>query len=277
MPRDTFAQARRERNAALLDAMVLAASADGKISADELEVVLSRIIERPEFEGVAAQELSSMLELSARRLTQARTLDEVLTHLQQRLPDHRNRLLAFGLATSVTLADRRATRAELGLLKSFQAALNVTEEEVSRLFETVEAGRSLGDALGEPLEQLYAETMVLVSAADGEVTHAELDSMLENLAGDPLFKDVSLEQAQKYLRDAVLNLTAEGMPARLTALAHGLASHPQRVRAFRLALAVANASGEGPSKAELGVLDLLQATFGLADAEVARLTPRSLR
>ena len=215
-----------------------------------------------------------MLELSAKRLSAARSLDEVLSQLKQRLPDHRNRLLAFGLATSVALADRKATRAELGLLKSFQAALQVTETEVSRLFEAVEAGQPLGEALGEPLEQLYAETMVLVSAADGQVTHAELDSMLENLAGDPLFKDVSLEQAQKYLRDAVLNLSHEGMPQRLTALAHGLSSHAQRVRAFKLAHAVAWASGEAPSKAELGVLDLLQATFGLSDAEVSRLALR---
>ena len=53
-------------------------------------------------------------------------------------------------------------------------------------------------------------------------------------------------------------------------LAHGLTTHPQRVNAFRLAMKIAHASGK-PSAAEHRVLDLLQATFGLADDEVARL------
>ncbi|MFO0596721.1 MAG: tellurite resistance TerB family protein [Myxococcaceae bacterium] len=274
MPRNALAQTRADRNAALLDAMVLAASADGKIEAIELQQLLTRIIERPEFDGVDAAELSGMVEHSVRRLSQARTLDDILHVLKERLGDHRSRLLAFGLATSIALADERATREELGVLKSLQRALGLTEDEVSRTFEQVQSGASLADVLGEPLEQLYAETMVLVSAADGQVKEHELQSMLENLAGDPVFKEVSLESAQKYLRDAVENLTSEGLPSRLSALAQGLSTHAQRSRAFRLAVRVAYSDGK-PSPAELRVLDLLQATFGLADHEVARITVES--
>ena len=94
------------------------------------------------------------------------------------------------------------------------------------------------------------------------------------LAGDPVFKEASLESAQKYLRDAVQNLGSEGLPQRLTALAHGLSTHAQRSKAFRLAVRIAYASGK-PSPSELRVLDLLQATFGLADDEVARITVES--
>ena len=274
MPRDALSQARRDRNAALLDAMILAASADGKIAPAELQTLLRRIIERPEFEGVQAQELASMVEASAKRLSQARSLDDILHALKDRLPDHRNRLLAFGLATAVALADRKATREELGLLKSFQAALGLTEDEVSKVFVNVESGDSLAAVLGEPLEQLYAETMVLVSAADNQVKPEELHAMLENMAGDPVFKEASQEAGQKYLRQAVDNLASEGLPQRLTALAHGLSSHQQRSNAFRLAVRIAYASGK-PSPAELRVLDLLQATFGLADDEVARITVES--
>jgi tellurite resistance protein len=174
----------------------------------------------------------------------------------------------------VALADARATREELGVLKSLQHALGLTEEEVTRAFELVQSGASLAEVLGEPLEQLYAETMVLVSAADGQVKADELQTMLENLAGDPVFKEVSLEAAQKYLRDAIDNLTTEGLPQRLAALAQGLNTHAQRTRAFRLAVRVAYASGK-PTPSELRVLDLLQATFGLADHEVARITVES--
>lgn len=274
MPRDSLQQARTDRNAALLDAMVLAASADGQIAPKELQQVLERVIERPEFEGVMAQELSAMVEASAKRLANGRTLEELLHGINARLPNHRNRLLAFGLATAVALADRKATREELGLLKTFQQSLGLTEEEVSSVFVNVEAGESLSEILGEPLEQLYAETMVLVGAADGQVRQQELSAMLENLAGDPVFKEASLESAQNYLREAISNLTTEGLPARLTALAHGLSTHGQRSKAFRLAVRVAYATGK-PSPSELRVLDLLQATFGLADDEVARITVES--
>ncbi|MFZ5445913.1 MAG: tellurite resistance TerB family protein [Myxococcota bacterium] len=274
MPRDTLKQLRLDRNAALLDAMVLAASADGQISADELGGLLTRVIERPEFEGIDAQALSAMIEASAKRLTQAPSLDAVLHSIKERLPNHRNRLLAFGLATTIALADRKASREELGLLKSIQASLAISDADVSKVFEVVEQGRSLAEALGEPLEELYAETMVLVSAADGKVKKEELASMLENMAGDPTFQEASLESAQAYLRDAVINLTTDGLPQRLTVLAHGLATHARRLKAFRLAVRVAYANGK-PSPAELRVLELLQATFGLADDEVARITVES--
>lgn len=271
MPRNALEQARRDRNAALIDAMILAASADGQLRPVEVQTVIQRVIERPEFEGMAATELSGMVEALARRLSQARALEDILNALKARLPDHRNRLLAFGLATAVALADRRTQQDELSLLKTMQQALGISEQEVSRVFEVVEKGESLAVALGEPLERLYAETMVLVSAADGEVQPAELKRILEELAGDPVFKDVSLESADHYLRDAVQNLATEGLPQRLTVLAHGLSTHAQRTRAFRLAVRVAWAEGK-PSADGLRALELLQATFGLADDEVARIT-----
>lgn len=271
MPRDTIEQARRDRNAALIDAMILAASADGQFRPAEVQAVIQRVIERPEFEGVQATELAGLVESSARRLSQARALEDILHALRERLPDHRNRLLAFGLATSVALADRKGLKDELGLLKTMQLALGLSDDDVARVFETVEAGASLSEALGEPLERLYAETMVLVSAADGEVQPAELRRMLEELAGDPVFKDVSMEAAEHALRDAVQNLALEGLPQRLTVLARGLTTHAQRTKAFRLAVRVAYAEGQ-PSKDALRALELLQATFGLADDEVARIT-----
>jgi tellurite resistance protein len=271
MPRNAIEQVRKDRNAALIDAMVLAASADGQLQQAELRAVIQRIIERPEFDGVKANEVASLVEASAKRLSHARGLEDILHGLRARLPDHRNRLLAFGLATSVVLADRRAQRDELGLLKSMQATLGITEDEVGRVFETVEQGGSLAEALGEPLERLYAEAMVLVSAADGEVQPAELRRMLEELAGDPVFKDVSLEAADGYLRDAAQNLSLEGVPQRLMELARGLTTHRQRTRAFHLAVRVAYADGK-PSKDALVALELLQATFGLGDDEVARIT-----
>jgi tellurite resistance protein len=267
MPKEQAVRARKDRNAALVEAMVLAAAADGKVSSAELETLLTRVIERPEFEGTHSEELNSLVRNSAKTLASARSLDDILTSLRQRLPDHKNRMLAFGLAAAVAFADQRASRAELGLLKTFQAALGIAEDEVAQIVDVIEKGGSLAEALGEPLESLYAEVMVLVSASNGKIREAEARAMVESLVSDPLFADVSAQRAQGFITDSVAALASEGLPHRLQMLARGLMTHAQRLKAFRLAMRIANASGR-PSAGELKILDLLQATFGIADDEV---------
>lgn len=270
MPRDQAVAARKARNAALIESMLLAAIADGNISDHEMQTLLRRVMERPEFEGTQAPELNSLVEESVRRLAGSKDLASILQSLRERLPDHKNRMLAFGLASAVAFADNRATRSELGLLKTIQAALGISEEEVATIIDVVEKGGSLAEALGDSLERLYAEVMVLVSAADGQLHAAEARALVESFAADPLFHDVSPERAQAFVTESVEALATEGLPKRLTILAHGLSTHAHRLRAFRLAMRIANASGR-PSTAELRILDLLQATFGLADDEVEKI------
>jgi len=245
--------------------MLLAAAADGKVTERELQTLLRRVIERREFEGTRPDELKALVEGSVMKLASAHNLDEILRSLRQRLPDHRTRMLAFGLAVAVAFADQRATRSELGLLKTFQAALGISEDEVAQIVGVVEEGGSLAEALGEPQERLYAEVMVLVSAADGELREAESRALVETLVADPVFANVTPERAQAYVSGAVAAL-AEGLPKRLQALAQGLTTHPQRLKAFALAMRIANAGKA--TAAELKMLELLQATFGIADDEV---------
>ncbi|MBL8958130.1 MAG: hypothetical protein JNK82_45580 [Myxococcaceae bacterium] len=269
MPRDAAIAARKNRNAALVEAMVMAAVADGSIVQKELETLLRRVVERPEFEGTKPEELNALIEGSAAKLAGAKRLDDVLASLRERLPDHRNRLLAFGLAAAVALADRKATREELGLLKTFQMGLGISEAEVQEVFSAVEAGQPLNEVLGEPKERLYAEVMVLVSVVDGKVSAQEASAIVEALAGDPVFRELSMDRAQLFVRDAMQALSDDGMSKRLVVMAHSLTTHAQRVKAYALAARVAKAGGNRPP--ELHVLDLLQATFGLADDEVARI------
>ena len=94
--------------------------------------------------------------------------------------------------------------------------------------------------------------------------------MVESFASDPLFHDVSADRAQAFITEAVSALSSQGLSERLRALAQGISTHAQRLRAFRLAMKVAQSKGT-PSAAERRVLDLLQATFGVADDEVERL------
>jgi len=274
MAREQALNARKQRNAALVETMLLAAMADGSVSQLEMQTLLRRVIERPEFEGTKPEELNALVESSARRLAEAKDLQHILSSLRTRLPDHKTRMLAFGLAAAVALADQRATRAELGLLKTIQAALGISEDEVAQIIDIIESGGSLSEALGEPLERLYAEVMVLVSAADGRLKEAEARALVESFAADPLFENVSPERAQSFVSESVSALATEGLPQRLQVLAHGLATHQQRVKAYRLATKIAHAGGEA-SPAEQRILDLLQATFGLADDEVSRLDRRA--
>jgi uncharacterized tellurite resistance protein B-like protein len=270
MPREEAANVRFERNAALMDAMILGATADGHVSQLEKEALLRRVGERPEFEGTKVEELKDLIEGSVFRLSKAHKLDDVLASLRTRLPDHKNRLLAFGLAAAVALADQRATKKEMGLLKTLQAGLGISEEEVTRIVEVVEDGGSLSEALGEPAEQLYAEVMVLASVADGKLEAAEADAIVETLAGDPVFAHVTAADARRMVRDALAHLSNQGLPARLAVLARGLTTHKQRIKAFTLAARVTDSSGRAPSRQTSKIMDLLQATFGLADDEVAK-------
>ena len=112
MARELAVAARRERNAALIEAMLLAAIADGNVTQLEMETLLRRVIERPEFEGTRPEELDALVQISVQKLSHAQDLNEVMASMRERLPDHRNRMLAFGLAAAIAFADRNATRAE---------------------------------------------------------------------------------------------------------------------------------------------------------------------
>jgi tellurite resistance protein len=267
--RDEVVEARRGRNAALVEAMLLAAMADGKVTQGEMQTLLRRVMERPEFEGTRSDELNALVEGSVARLAAAQDLEEILRSLRERLPDHRNRMLAFGLAAAVAFSDQRATREELGLLKTFQAALGISEDEVAQIIDVIEQGGSLAEALGEPLERLYAEVMVLVSAADGKLTEVETRTLVETFAADPAFENVGPERAMTFVTDAVSALATEGLSHRLRILAHGLATHAHRVKAFRLAARIASVAQD--LRPQQRVLDLLQATFGLDDDEVTQI------
>ena len=105
---ETTGASRAERNAALVEVMLLAAMADGQLTEPAVQELLRRILERPEFDGTHPQELSNLVEKGVSTLAAAPNLEQILQQLRERLPTHQNRVLAFGLAASVALADQRA-------------------------------------------------------------------------------------------------------------------------------------------------------------------------
>jgi len=100
---------------------------------------------------------------------------------------------------------------------------------------------------------------------------ARLFTQLDLLTLKPQYRQSVVRPLQQALLrgfDAALRMDDPAF--RLQVLAHGLTTHPQRLKAYRLATKIAHASGH-VSAAEQRILDLLQATFGLADDEVSRL------
>jgi len=85
----------RDRNSALIEIMLLAAVADGNVSDREMQTLIRRVLERPEFEGTRPDELNALVEGSVKTLASARDMQEILASLRERLPDHKNRMLGF--------------------------------------------------------------------------------------------------------------------------------------------------------------------------------------
>jgi len=62
MKAETEATTRADRNAALVEVMLLAAMADGQLTESSIQVLLRRVLERPEFDGTNPDEISALVE-----------------------------------------------------------------------------------------------------------------------------------------------------------------------------------------------------------------------
>ena len=127
------------RQAALFETMILVAGADGTVTREEVEEIYRRVFERPEFKGIHAKDLKDAIAHAAQQVAKAIDMGEILPSIADRLPDKESRRLAFGLAASVAMADRRTHPAELSVLKALQEIFQIPDEEIVRLFEAAES------------------------------------------------------------------------------------------------------------------------------------------
>ncbi len=128
------------RQAALFEAMILAAGADGRVSKVEVETIFKRVFEHPEFHGIHAEDLREAIRHAADKVTAAHDLEHLLPSLAERIPDQESRKLAFQLAASVALSDNVADVRELNVLKALQAVFALSEREVAAEFEKAVSG-----------------------------------------------------------------------------------------------------------------------------------------
>jgi hypothetical protein len=115
------------------------------------------------------------------------------------------------------------------------------------------------------------ETMILVAGADGRVTRAEIDEIYRRVFERPEFKGIQardLKDALSHAAEQVQN--GKKLDGVLKSLVARLPDATARRLAFGLAAAVATASRK-PLPKELVLLRSLQASFGIADNDVAAL------
>lgn len=259
----------------LFELMALVMVADGEIQESEVEKIGRLVSSRPEFGDLPLDEILERFRGALTRVTRnvnQGIFDARIEEISQKLPEHKARLLAFGMATAVALADGDAHENELSLLKILARAFSLSELEVEEISRCIKAGDPLEVLFPLPHdEQLraYVETMTLAIAADGRVSRSEIRSMAEEVIRCPELKGLSLEQGALYIQRALDAIEREGLEARLSALGRTLSSPQERFVAFLLALKMVLADGE-ITQEERHILARLEALFALPPQEVKR-------
>jgi tellurite resistance protein len=105
-------------------------------------------------------------------------------------------------------------------------------------------------------------TMVLVSAAEGDMTDAELGTIGRQVRYLPVFRDFDQDRLTAVGRDCADLLRQEDGLDRACKMIREALTSPLRETAYALACDVAAADGE-LAEEELNLLDLLRRTLGL--------------
>lgn len=114
-------------------------------------------------------------------------------------------------------------------------------------------------------------TMVLVSAADGDMTDAEMATIGDIIRHLPVFKDYDYEQLPTTAADCAALLSADGgFEAVLAMIAQALPDERLRETAYVLACDVA-AADEATDQEELRLLEMLRSHLKLQRLVTAAL------
>jgi uncharacterized tellurite resistance protein B-like protein len=174
----------------LVDAMVGAMTADGRVDPRELEVVRARIAEHPLFQAVSGDHADIMIELSQDALRYAGGAIARAPAIARGLPSRIHRLTAFGMAAEVAAADNELARSELDFLEALRIAARISPSEGRQLVAAARA-RQLGGFLDKCVARLLgltaiaAEIYALRALARGDATDAHRLAVAELFAAMP--------------------------------------------------------------------------------------------
>lgn len=265
-----------ERNTALLEAMLLAVHGNGHVADPELHTVLRHVLDSPEFQGEPPEQLAGRLRRIAESLTLAD--DEALfASLRRRLPDARNRLLAYGLAARVAIEDVRLLDSdEVQRVSRIQQGLAVSPAQARALLSGLAEGASPTEVASEPPNRLGARLLELVLLSEGLdacLSPEEVTALHVAQEDPPLLREL----CGQLLRRLAFGCQVDASPAAVRRHLEELALVPStlasRGDALRLAVRFCGAVGHGWPQELL--LCFVQELFGLTDEDVWTRSPGS--
>jgi uncharacterized tellurite resistance protein B-like protein len=268
-----------EHREMLFEVMTLMLLADKEVKSEEIAKISSLLAARPEFEGLDTTSVAEGIEsavVRAQKLHSQEKFDDRLAEISQKLGTKENRLIAFGMAAAVALADDELHPDELRLLSIFEKAFNLSNEEVNGVVRCIKSGRSFDSIFPTHQDErvsAYIETLVIALGADGQVSRAEIQVLSEMVDKSPELQGINMQQADAYIQRALDALHREGLEARLSLLGRSLESTEERFEAFCLALRMIAADGE-VTREERHLLARLEAIFDMSKLEVKRAIAR---
>jgi tellurite resistance protein len=117
--------------------------------------------------------------------------------------------------------------------------------------------------------EAFIEALMLVSAADEEVSGEEMETLAGVIGQLEAFSNLEEETIAELISQALKRVMTEGAEARAKAIAVALRNDEARRLTFRWACAMALADGDVP-ESEQSALKVLQKAFDLSDKDVER-------
>lgn len=245
MMRTRILKARRERDEALLDAVLLAAQGREPLTEDELRALRVPLLDEPVLQDASPEALVARLRRCAVRLSRASDAD-IFSSLRARLPDARNRLWAYGLAMKVAASDDQRLDPAARFLARLQLELNVSSSQGQEMVLQLAGGASPFQAAAEPparLHQRVLETVLLAAGLEVSLTEAEVAALAGAQEDVARFQELVGQQLQRLAFGSTPEQPLRAVSRQLEALVLAPASATQRREAWRLAARFCQALG----------------------------------
>lgn len=237
MMRTRILKARRERDDALLDAVLLAAQVREPLDDGAPRALLAPLLDEPYFEGTSPEALLERLRQRARWLSQASDPD-IFASLRVRLPEARSRLWAYGLAMKAAALDEKRLDLAARFLARLQLELDVSSSEGKEMVLQLAGGASPFQAAAEPpvrLHQRVLETVLLGAGLEASLTEAEVAALAGAQEDAARFQELVGQQLHRLAFGSTPEEPMGAVSRQLEALALTPASVTQRREAWLLA------------------------------------------
>src|SRR5687768_3461532 len=118
----------------LVEAMIGAMNADGKIDERERAVLDRHLAQHDLFAGVATHAAKTLIELATDAINFAGSATARVPHIAKGLTSRIHRITAYAMACEIVQADAEVTHAEMGFLETLRQAVRVAPHEAQQIF-----------------------------------------------------------------------------------------------------------------------------------------------